>query len=195
MKIFLTSTVKHPKVIKAMKDYVKGFEGKNMVYIPTAAHSEEGFGVYKTGGTFNLMSSLCPNLQILELEFATDNEAQDLVNRADILFLAGGYPVYLSYWLHRRNLKELIRERVSKGMYLIGTSAGAMVLGPTLTAADYFNKEVFADVAYGLGYMDFEVWPHYLEKHKNIIDKDFKNIKIKPLKNGEYIITEIRNAA
>ena len=56
--MFLTSESKHPDIQKDLDDYVGGFKNKKMVYIPTAAHSEQGFGIYKTGGTYKNMSSL-----------------------------------------------------------------------------------------------------------------------------------------
>jgi dipeptidase E len=191
MSLFLASTVKHPDVIKAMKEYVGGFEGKNMVYIPTAAHVQEGFGVYKSGGTYTLMNSLGSNLQILELECVEEGKAKEMIEKADILFMAGGYPVYLSYWLHRRNLKDFIKERVKGGMLYIGTSAGAMVCSKTLTSATYFDKDPFADVAPGLGYINYEIWPHYEDEHKDVIETDYKDVKIKPLRDGEYIVEMI----
>ena len=106
--------------------------------------------------------------------------------------MAGGYPVYLSYWLHRRGLKDFIKEKVNKGLYYIGTSAGAMVCGPTLTASMYFESDPFANVAYGLNYINYEIWPHYKEEHKKVIEKDYKETNIKPLKDGEFIITPIQ---
>lgn len=190
MKLFLASTVKHPNVVQAMTEYVKGFENKHMVYIPTAAHAQEGFGVYKTGGTFTLMKSLSPDLEILELEYINSEQAKKVIAKADILFMAGGFPVYLSYWLHRHDLKNFIKNRVNEGMFYIGTSAGAMVCGTTLAGLEMYG-EPFARVVPGLRYVNYEIWPHYLDEHKELIEKDYSDFNIKPLRDGEYLLEDV----
>ena len=137
MQIFLTSQAKDPNVKQPMIDYVNGFDGKSLIYIPTATHAEQGFGLYQDGGTFKTIKNLSPDLEILELEFVTNQEAQDAIQSADILFMAGGFPVYLSYWLHRRKLRNLIYNRINDGMYYIFTNAGAMVCSKSLRSVNY----------------------------------------------------------
>lgn len=75
-------------------------------------------------------------------------------------------------------------------MYFIGTSAGAMVCSKTLKSAMRYGN-VFADVAYELGFTDYEIWPHYEDKQKLLMAKYCKDVKVKLLKDGEYIIEGI----
>ncbi len=188
MKLFLTSTIKRDNVIAAMSDFVGGFENKSLIYVPTAANSEEGFGKWKTGETYNLMLTLSPNLKIMELEFTEDSDAQKLVKGADILFLAGGFPGYLSYWIHRRKLVNTIKSCLDEGMILIGTSAGAMVCAETVKLSGLYEDDPFTDIVPGMGLIDYEIWPHYKEEDKMVIDKAFPGLKVKFLKDGEFII-------
>jgi peptidase E len=76
-------------------------------------------------------------------------------------------------------------------MKLIGTSAGAMVCCKTLKSATYFDRDPFADVAPGLGYVDYEIWPHYKEEHTNVIREQYKGVEIKPLKDGEFVLEKL----
>ncbi len=73
-------------------------------------------------------------------------------------------------------------------MLLIGDCAGAMVCSKTLKVASNVIPEPMAEVAYGLGLIDFEIWPHYDKKYEDI--KKELGVEVKVMVDGDFLIIE-----
>lgn len=85
-----------------------------------------------------------------------------LVEQAEALFVGGGNTFRLLKGLYDFDLLEPIRIAVEKGAPYIGSSAGAIVAGPSLrTTKDMpvVQPSSFAS----LGIVDFQISPHYLD--------------------------------
>lgn len=191
MNLFLASQSKHPKTLKAIKKFIVDKIDGKVVYIPTAANAEEGFGKWKTGSTFNTFKNLFTNLEVLELEFTTNEDVAKKINSTDILFVGGGLPVYLNYWIYLRGLNKLLPQRLKEGMLYIGSSAGAMVCGPSFKIAALTEIDSFSDLIPGLGLVDYEIIPHFKDEYTEIIEKSGIDVKYNGLKDGEHIVAKI----
>ena len=84
------------------------------------------------------------------------------IQKADVIFVGGGNTFRLVKALHEYDLITQIRERVLSGVPYIGSSAGAIVTGPSLrTTKDMPVVEPPSFAALGL--VPFQISPHYLD--------------------------------
>lgn len=192
MKLFLASEAGDPATIEKLREYIGGFEGKSIAYIPTAANGEEAFGSWKeNSSTYQLVQTLGAKISPIQLEdYKNSTVINDLMNK-DILWFAGGYPGYLMYWIRRCELDKALPELLKTSLY-VGSSAGSMITSPSLGTAEWFfsESEPGASSIPGLGLVDFEIYPHYAENNLEYIKANYKGKKLYLLKNGEEIIVE-----
>lgn len=84
------------------------------------------------------------------------------IRRADVIFVGGGNTFRLVKALHDYDLMQPIRESAAAGVPYIGSSAGAIVAGPSLkTTKDMPVVEPASFEALSL--VDFQISPHYLD--------------------------------
>ena len=196
MKLFLASEIKHPETIERAKEFVGGFKDKKIVYIPTAANAEEGFGSWKQGGSWNLAKTLGADVTIVELESTTDEEVKNLLEGADILWMAGGMCGYLMYWIGRRSIDGYLKNLLDNGLYYLGPSAGSMIMGTTMDVSEWFpgEEERGSSIFSTLSIVDFDIFPHYTEELHRLIEEKFKTQyaggPLYILKNGEEIVID-----
>jgi dipeptidase E len=191
MKLFLASEAKNPVSIKKLEEYVGGFEGKKIAYIPTAANGE-GWGNWKEGGTWNLFQTLKADITLVQLEdYFNKDVVTDLENK-DIIFFAGGFSGYLMYWIKRTQLDKSLKTLLENGALYVGSSAGSMITGKTLDVSEWFIQAPEYGVAgnSGLGLVDFDFYPHYTDDLYDEIKKKYNGNKLYLLKNGEELIIE-----
>jgi dipeptidase E len=80
----------------------------------------------------------------------------------EAIFVGGGNTFRLLKWIQDLGLVEEIRGRVRDGLPYVGSSAGAIVAGPTLkTTKDM--PVVEPDSFEALGLVRFQISPHYLD--------------------------------
>ncbi len=102
-----------------------------------------------------------------------EHEDPELLREFDAIFINGGNPFYLLHHLDRTAGRRVLCELAESGRAIVGSSAGAMVLGPDLSIASWFTPEMnrlgIAD-APALGLVPFTLLPHY-GKHGNNEDE------------------------
>ncbi len=189
MKLFLASEGKNPETIEKLTKFVGiPFSNLKIAYIVTAANGE-GYGSWRGSETLQIVKNLGAKVTVIELEnYLFDNPIEKIQGN-DIIWFAGGQPGYLMYWIRRAELDKKLPEFLKSGMVYVGSSAGSMIAGPTLYAAENFpdEQEIGASLIPGLGYVDFEIFPHFEEEMLPMIKKFWKKGKLCLLKNGEAI--------
>lgn len=110
--------------------------------------------------------------------YKTGSEAKWEIKKilsSNILVITGGNTFTLLRNLRRSGLDKAVKEFVKKDNFILaGFSAGAIVLSPTIRVCNipgYDENTVDIKDFTGLKIIDFEVFPHYSEKWKSLLEK------------------------
>jgi len=108
----------------------------------------------------------------LDLCRATEPEVALVLDRADMVFVVGGYPIFLLEWAQRSGFLREARQRVGGGRLIYaGVSAGAALASPSmepLAAADDPGRVTDFQ---GLELVDFVVIPHVNRYPATVFDE------------------------
>ncbi len=189
MKLFLASTTKHPDSVAKLRNFIGvGLANKKIVYVPTARNGEF-YGSWKDSESLKIASSLGADLAIVELENYFYQDIFAPIEKADILWVAGGMSGYLLYWFRRTGLDKRIAEILNNGTIYVGSSAGSMVCSRTQRVSEWYlgGSEPGASLFPGLGLVDFEIYPHFADNQLEEIKKHWQDGELRLLKDGEVI--------
>ncbi|MGN1250119.1 MAG: Type 1 glutamine amidotransferase-like domain-containing protein [Candidatus Spyradocola sp.] len=104
----------------------------------------------------------CGASQIALFDF--DEQPPEALAAYEAALLIGGNPYYLLLSIRRNGFTQPLRRLAEKGT-LIGVSAGALVLTPSIAVIDVFTPEINEAVGLtdktGLSLCDCEILPHY----------------------------------
>lgn len=124
----------------------------------------------------------------LDVEFENPNKLKDF----DVIYLNGGNTFYLLYHLKKSGADKVLKEIVDNTI-LVGTSAGAVVLGPDIKIAVKFDDErniINLKDYFALGLTDIAIIPHYrkdLEDKLKNFEKE-NNCRVTRLKDGQAVV-------
>ena len=184
------------RIFDNLKRYVEKYD--NFLFIASNETNVEATDIY-ANVTFESFEKTLPfkNYQILDIR--TENEARELVESADLVFLSGGHLPTQNKFFNKINLKELLKK--SSAVILAG-SAGSMncagiVYCPPEKEGES-NDINFKRELIGLSLTDINILPHY-NVFKNftldnkfyieeIIIPDSFNRKIVALNDDAYIL-------
>ena len=95
--------------------------------------------------------------------FDFDVQSPDALLNYDLVEMIGGNPYYLLRSIQIHGFQNALRE-FAENRVLIGWSAGALVIGPTLELIDRYSPEMnevgLSDLS-ALGLTDVQILPHY----------------------------------
>lgn len=192
MKLFLASYAIDPDTVNELTQYVGGFKGKSIAYIPTASNGELPWEEWKNGNTWKVLSKLPANIELVQLEDYKNPTALDHLKGKDVIWFGGGFTGYLMYWARRCGLDKALPDLLKAGALYVGSSAGAMAASSYINTTAWFpdEDELGAEVIPGFGLVDFDIYPHYKEDALPYIKSHYTGKKMYLLKNGEEIIVE-----
>jgi dipeptidase E len=167
MKLLLTSAgIKNPKIRDALVDLLgKPIAESSALCIPTASYAKPGGGAqawrFICGQASTPMCELgWRSLGVLELSALPSIDEESwvaAVQETDALLVGGGDPLYLSYWMRKSGLADLLpslRETV-----YVGLSAGSMVTAPNI-GEDFVQWRPPTGGDATLSMVGFSMFPH-----------------------------------
>jgi peptidase E len=193
MRLFLASEAKNPPSLKKLEEYIGGFAGKTIAYIPTAANGE-GWGSWQDGGTWQIVRTLGASVSIIQLEDYRSSSVIPSIEGKNIVWFAGGSAGYLLYWIRRCELDKHLPRILEQSLY-VGSSAGSMIAGQSMDVSEWYpnDRETGAGIFPTLQLVDCDIFPHYDESMLEYIENNYKGNKLYLLKNGEALIVEDNN--
>lgn len=153
-----------------------------------------------------------PDLSWLEDDISIATEYGYIVDKYDIahmmpqqfsvfdsynaIWVEGGLTGYLINQVRRTTFEIKLTDLLKTKLY-IGTSAGSMICSKSLDASEWYIGEPEKGIGSiaGLGYIDFQIYPHFDESNlPEIISKRHKDQEYWLLKNGQAISVQDNQA-
>lgn len=167
----------------------------NVVFIPTAGDPyKEKSWLYEDRDKLVQMGFKVKDLNITG---KTPSILNKELKNADVIFVAGGNTFYLLEKVRESGFDTIVKRLIDKGVIYIGSSAGSVLLCPTIAVVEGLDdpKEAPQLKSYtSLGIVDFLILPHYgdeqYKKKYEVIMKKWKNkgYEMKLLTNRQAII-------
>ncbi len=158
--LLLTSSgIDTPWVRSALSERIVGLYAKSAVIVTTASreHKEKSKHAIATRETFLALG--LETVDYLDVEF---EDATNLLTY-DVVYVVGGHPFYLLHHLNLSGAGTILREiHAQNRAVIVGSSAGAVVLGPDLRIVATFDPDLstsYGSLA-GIGLVPFTVLPH-----------------------------------
>ncbi len=141
-----------------------GKKNPRIVFIPSTSHAHdfEFDYVRETFGEYGVKKMALFNI---DHPYSLP-DAELIFNSADMIYLSGGNTFYFMKSIYRNHLDRLLLKFVLRGGVLVGLSAGAIVMTPSIATASYpkFDRDentVGLRNFEALGLVDFEFFPHF----------------------------------
>lgn len=131
---------------------------KNVLFIPFALYDRDAYASMARE-RFQKM-----NYDLTSIH--TIANAPQAVQKTDAIFIGGGNTFRLLKALYDFELLHTIQQSVDEGMPYIGSSAGAIVAGPTIKTTK--DMPIVQPLSFNsLGLVSFQISPHYLDPDPN----------------------------
>lgn len=195
-KLFLTSVaaIVLDKVIPLLPKEPKDLK---VAFIPTAAEAYEDTSWLAEDR--NKLIDMGFNVVDVSISDFNKESLISKLENFDVIFVSGGNTFYLLQEARKSGFDEIVKDLINKGVLYIGSSAGSVLLAPTISYVKDFDDPEEApelDSHEGLNMIDFLILPHaghpkYMDTIKNL-EKIWTNkgYKVKPLTNEQAFIVE-----
>ena len=164
-----------PEVNDIDEYLISKYKPRSVAILPTAAGAEPDASKWIAMAQAHYQKY---NLEVLPIPVfdkaqANQKELISPLKQADWIFFSGGNPGYLLEVLKGSELWKIVLKRLEAGALLLGSSAGAMVMGkyllsPSFNPTDERSGRIWQN-AFGL--VDYSIIPHFdhFKKHKGFM--------------------------
>ncbi len=138
-------------------------------------------------------------LKIIDLKGKSYEVLKQEFTDVDVMFVVGGNMFYLLHHARKSGFDRLVKEWVEAGKFYIGSSAGSMLVGPTIefkADMDDEYKHLCEGNYEAFNLADFAIQPHYNRpEYKEVIDRivnvsDDTPYPLIPLRDTQAIIVK-----
>ncbi|WP_107788446.1 Type 1 glutamine amidotransferase-like domain-containing protein [Campylobacter concisus] len=192
------------EIASKINEVVK-FQGKDIVFIDTAAKFEEvnfyvdeaveileNFGAKLRHLDVSCFQSSAVSVSSQDKPFC-DDKILATINECDIIYISGGNTFYLLNELRKSRVWQAIKNAVKAGKIYIGESAGAIVASPDTRYATLMdeNSPNMSDFT-GLNLVNFFTVPHFgcepfTQATHEIMEKFGNLYDLRPINNAQFI--------
>lgn len=195
MKFFLCSHTINEKLKPDFEKFagLKCSEAK-LAFIPTAANTPEiPDKSWSDKDLIHLEINLGFNVERIDIDELKGKELKEKLEKVDVIFVNGGFSGYLLRSMRASGFDKMLPELLNAGKIYVGSSAGTNAVSKSNDIAEWFIDEPEKDASKekGLGYLEFEIYPHYrdellpaIKQHKK------KDQKIILLRDGQAVGVE-----
>lgn len=163
MKLFLTSDTITLNLIPAFQQLI----GHKVDSLKTAFIPDAGYTPAIKNKTWiqeekqYLVDTLKWQVDTFELAKHSPESIEKLFEY-QVIFVNGGFSGYLANEFRRTNFDKILPKLFEKGIVYVGSSAGSMVMSDVQEASSWYigEPEPEAIDIPGLGYIDFQIYPH-----------------------------------
>jgi dipeptidase E len=135
------------------------FPARRAVLVPTAANPLPSAPFVRAAADLLKAEGLA--VDVLDLERAVGDDVRHALDGAQVVFVAGGYPVFLLEHVRRSGFDRVAAPAVADGaLAYVGISAGAALAGPDVRPLQAADDPGTVDSTTGLGLVPFVVLPH-----------------------------------
>jgi dipeptidase E len=204
MKLLLTSNgLSNDSIANALRDLV-GKEPKDtrVAFIPTAANPDRSNKKWLINDLHRILERGY-NVDIIELTALTPLKIRDALEESDVIFVGGGNTFYLSYWMQKSGLFNVLPELLRTRVYA-GISAGSMIAGQSLALSSQAmnNVQAFIDKDYDevgpigessgetLQFTEFIFRPHLNSRHFSLARIELLEEKVKQVGYPVYALDD-----
>lgn len=193
-KLFLASVAANilDKVQPLLPDKPNNLQ---LAFVPTAANLSEDKSWLLTDR--DKLVEFGFKVTDFDIEGQSEEDLKGKLADIDVLFVSGGNTFYLLEKARQSGFDKLAKDFINKGKVYIGSSAGSVIVCPTIGFVDGMDDPSVAPSLTsfdGFDEVDYLVMPHYgEEKYKDVIDKNLtewksKGYEIKLLTNNQALI-------
>lgn len=141
----------------------------------------------------NIEKHIGGRIDFVNFRVYSKREIESRLLNADLIYLVGGKQFEYSKLFNETDTVELIKN-VAKQKVIMGTSAGAIVLGTQIQSKEFWNNRYnidFEDIKYSeLNLVPFNIIPHYLRDDHKQWTRDFLN---ETLANNPFPVYAIKD--
>lgn len=172
MSYFLLSDTTNPSLELSKKlDFELSNIGPTIAYISSSPQNNDKPWFHNT---WNEYKSICKDVEMKYFDLSDKFNDNDLksVLKFKVMHLSGGNTYQFLKYIRERNFELIIKEFVANGGLLIGVSAGAILMTPTIAISETANDTNESDLKdlNGLNFVPFEIYPHF-KNTQDEIDK------------------------
>jgi len=149
MKLLLTSNgLSNDSIANAFADLIgKDPKEAKVAFIPTASHASRGNKGWLIDDMYRIRERGY-TVDVIELTALEPAEIRKALEAADAIFVGGGSTFYLSYWMQKRGIFDILPKLLATKVYA-GISAGSILAGTQLVPSSALdNVQEFIDDDY-----------------------------------------------
>lgn len=201
MKLLLTSNgLSNDSIASAFSELIgKKPSDSKIAFIPTAAICDRGDKYWLIDDLYRI-KEYGYHVDIIEISALSPDAIENSLIRSDAIFVGGGNPFYLSYWMQKKGLFDLLPTLLMTKVYA-GISAGSMIAGNSfqlsskalergiLEESDYNDiGPIGESSAKTLNFVNFIFKPHLNSMH-HADKRSEKYVRKNAAKTGKLVYT------
>lgn len=193
MTLILTSSFFHS--YSRLKDHLPNPEETTVAFIPTAGNVYDD--KWFVEGDKEILIKLGFKIKEIDIENSNYTQLKKELSNIDLIFVAGGNTFYLLDQVKKSGFDKILKEKIESGTIYIGSSAGSLLVCPTIEIAKNFddaNKAPDLTDYSGLNLVNFLILPHYGDEkyldQMNKVLKQWQNkgFSVKTLRDDQVVI-------